>query len=101
MTVARTWRAQIGDGRLDDYLTFLHERSIPMFRALPGCLGAVFMRDRDQVTVVSVWTDGFAIDALASSSLYQETVAALDASGIMGFTDGTAVHACDGFVARV
>jgi quinol monooxygenase YgiN len=101
MTVARTWRARVDAGRLDDYLAFLHERSIPMFSALPGCLGAVFLRDRDQVTVVSVWSDGSAIDALTTSSLYNETVAALDASGILRFTEGVAVHHCDGFVSRV
>ena len=101
VTLARTWRAHIQEDRIEDYLTFLEERSVPMFRSLPGCLGAVFLRDRDVVTVVSIWTSGTAIDALPSNALYTETVAALESSGILVAADRATVHDCDGFIAHV
>ena len=101
MTVARTWRAQIDNDRVDDYLTFVDARSIPMFRALPGCLGAVFLRDRDVVTVISIWTGGTAVDAVSTNPLYTETVAALESSGILVVAGGATVHGCDGFIAWV
>lgn len=100
MTVARTWRAKIHSDRTDDYLTFLEGQSRPMFRALPGCLGAVFLRDGDDVTVVSVWADGSAVEALSTNSLYAKTVAALESSGILASTEGAKVHNCDGFIVR-
>lgn len=101
MTVARTWRAQIHEDRIDDYLTFLEDRSVPMFRSFPGCLGAVFLRDRDLVTVVSVWADRSAVDALSTNALYAETVEAMESSGILVSTEAATVHECDGFIASV
>ena len=101
MTLARTWRAQVREDRIEAYVTFVEERSAPMFRSLPGCLGAVFVRDREHVTVVSVWTDGAALEALSTNSLYTETVAALETSGILVAAEGATVHDCDGFIARV
>lgn len=98
--VARTWRARIGEDRIRDYLVFLEERSLPMFRSLPGCLGAVFIRDRDVVTVMSVWADRSDVDALSTNETYADTVAALDRSGILASSEATTIHNADAFVTR-
>jgi len=100
MILARTWRAQIHDDRLHDYVAFLEERSYPMFRSLPGCLGVVFLRDGCEVTVVSVWKDADAIEALETNDLYNETVEELERRKILKSTDPVIVLGCDGFIAR-
>jgi len=100
MTLARTWRAQILADHLDDYMTFLEDRSFPMFRSLPGCLGVVFLRDGLAVTVVSVWEDAAAVDALETNQLYNETVEELGRREILESPDPVMVHGCDGFIAR-
>ena len=101
MTLARTWRAQIHDDQLDDYLAFLEERSYPMFRSLPGCLGVVYMRDGRDVTVVSVWEDGSAVKNLETNQLYNDTVEELERRKILESTGPVVVQGCDGFIARL
>lgn len=100
MALARTWRAKIHEGRLDDYMAFLEERSYPMFKSLPGCLGVVFLRDGLAVTVVSVWEDAAAVDALETNRLYNDTVEELERREILASPDPATVHGCDGLIAR-
>lgn len=99
MTLARTWRARLHDERLGDYMAFVSERSGPMFRSLPGCLGAVFLRDGPDVTVISVWGDQAAIDALEHNRLYNDTVEELNRRAILEPSGPVTVQACDGLIA--
>lgn len=83
MSVLRVWRTRIDETRADEYERFASDRSLPMFRRQEGFLGVLFARARDECVVVTVWQDEDAVARLAASPAYQETVAAISASGLL------------------
>ena len=83
MSVLRVWRAPIDEKRADEYERFARDRSLPMFRRQEGFLGVLFARAREECVVVTVWRDEDAVARLAASPSYQETVAAISASGLL------------------
>lgn len=81
--VTRVWRVRIEPSRVADYARFVAERSLPMFRSLPGLSSALFLATGEERVVVSTWESQDAVDALAANDAYRSTVAALEASGIL------------------
>lgn len=72
--VARIWKTKIDPGRAPDYERFAREVSLPMFRAQTGFAGALMLRDHDECQVITIWQSLDAVEALASSHSYHETV---------------------------
>ena len=81
--IARLWQTRIDPARGADYDAFAGAHSRPMFAALPGCLGALFLGAGEVRSVLSLWTDRASIEALESSVLYRETVARFQATGVL------------------
>jgi heme-degrading monooxygenase HmoA len=81
--IVRTWLTRIDESRAADYEAFAQQRSLPMFRSMPGFAGVLFgARDGARV-VITLWDDLQAIDALENSESYQSTVAAIAATGFL------------------
>jgi heme-degrading monooxygenase HmoA len=83
MTMVRIWRTRVAPQRLADYETFAQERSLPMFRNQSGFRGVVFARRGDDHIVISFWQDPAAIEALARSPSYRQTVQEISATGFL------------------
>lgn len=81
--IARFWEADLAPGRGADYDAFVAAYSRPMFAALPGCAGALFLGRGERRVVLSLWTGQAAIDALAESTLYRSVVRRLEDSGLL------------------
>lgn len=79
----RIWRTQVDEDRADEYERFAAEESMPMFSGQPGFLGLLFGRAGTECTVVTVWEDDAAADALEASASYRETVARIGATGFL------------------
>lgn len=80
----RIWRTGVAEGNVDDFLRFAHERSLPMFREHPRCLGVLFTRSSDAgYATVTFWPDVDAIDALERSELYRKVVTEILSSGLL------------------
>jgi hypothetical protein len=81
--IARLWQTGIDPARGAEYDAFAVTYSRPMFAALPGCLGALFLGTGEVRTVLSLWADRTSIDALDTSPFYRETVARFQATGVL------------------
>lgn len=81
--IARLWRTRLAPGREADYVAFAVMHSLPMFRALPGCLGVRFLGGGLDRSVLSLWVDADAIAALASHPDYLRVSTRLARSGIL------------------
>jgi heme-degrading monooxygenase HmoA len=89
----RIWRTGVDTHRWAEYARFEREHSLPMFRAQPGCRGVLFTRSPDGsgAAACSFWDDQTAIDRLATSAMYQATVARLMATGLLSGTQSVEV----------
>ncbi len=81
--IARIWRSTVNFDQIEAYEHFAQNQSLPMFRQQPGFLGVFFLRGYRDCTVLSLWIDSSAIEALATSTTYQATVRQLQASGLL------------------
>jgi heme-degrading monooxygenase HmoA len=81
--LVRIWRTGVKPERVAEYERFARERSLPMFRRRPGCLGVLFSRSDGGVAVVSFWQDAAAIQRFDSDPEYAETVEAILAAGFL------------------
>ena len=71
--IVRVWRAKLNPARLEAYRQFERAQCLPMLRRQPGFLGSLFLRDSaDQAISLTLWEDGGAVEALASSPSYQK-----------------------------
>jgi heme-degrading monooxygenase HmoA len=84
--VFRLWHAHIHLTRQDDYRDFAHKQSVEMFRQMPGFCGVFFLENGEDVGVLTLWQDMSAAQNLAKHPLYQDTVAQLQATGILRST---------------
>ena len=66
-----------------EYERFEQERSLAMFQKQAGFLGVLFLRAPKECAALSLWEDMGAVDALATSPTYQETVSQLRATGLL------------------
>ncbi|MEU4563641.1 antibiotic biosynthesis monooxygenase [Actinoplanes sp. NPDC023936] len=81
--IMRIWRTRVDEGHAVEYERFAAEQSLPMFAAQPGFRGLLFGRDGERCTVVTLWQDAAAADALETSPAYRETVARITAAGFL------------------
>jgi heme-degrading monooxygenase HmoA len=81
--IARMRRTRIDPARGAEYDAFADTHSRPMFAALPGCLGALFLGTGEERFVLTLWADRGSIEALDTSALYRETVARFWATGVL------------------
>jgi hypothetical protein len=81
--VVRIWRATIDVTRAEDYLDFARSRSLPMFRAQSGFAGVLFAAQGAERTVITLWRDVAAAQALDHSPTYNATVAEIEATGFL------------------
>jgi hypothetical protein len=81
--IARWWDTRIDPARGEDYDAFANANSRRMFASLPGCLGAFFLGTGEVRSVLSLWVDKASVDALDDSTLYADTVALFQSTGIL------------------
>jgi heme-degrading monooxygenase HmoA len=81
--ILRSWHTRIDESRAAEYETFARQRSVPMFRASPGFAGCLFGGEPGARVVITLWDDLGAIEALENSESYQDTVAAIAATGFL------------------
>ena len=81
--ILRIWRAQIEPSTRPICEQFEQTYSLPMFRALPGCLGVFFLFTTQEWLAASLWDSQDSIEKLSVSSVYQETVNKLVATGLL------------------
>ena len=81
--IIRTWQTEIDPERVEEFESFANNYSLPMFQQQPGCLGVLFSREDSDTTTFSYWKDQGAIDMLASSPLYLETVRRIQETGLL------------------
>lgn len=81
--IVRIWRTEIDETRAGDYIDFARERSLPMFRQQAGFGGVLFVADRGERIVITLWRDLASVAALEDSSSYRATVAEIEATGFI------------------
>lgn len=81
--IARIWRTGLDESRAAEYEAFAAEQSLPMFRRHDGFCGVFFVRTETGRASITLWRDREAAEALAESSDYLETVAAIKATGFL------------------
>ncbi len=96
--IVRLWRTRVKAEHLTQYASWEQTRSLPMFRNLPGCLGAMFLRTPVDCCALTFWKDTKSVAALEDSELYQATSAAYATSGMLEGTPSLEVfEVVDGF----
>ena len=97
--IARLWRTEIHPEKEPTYEEFVRSRSRPMFTAMPGCLGAVFLRGSaaDQAAL-TFWDNIQSVDGLSSSELYKRTAGDLERSGCLSGDQSVVVFEVEGEV---
>ena len=80
---SRLWTTGLaaGQGLRFDELAATH--SLPLFKTLPGCLGAVFARTASKGYVLTTWLDEAHAEAASASPPYLEAVRFIGQSGVM------------------
>lgn len=81
--IARIWRTGLDESRAAEYEAFAAGRSLAMFKRQDGCRGVFFVRTEGGRAVITLWRDLGAVEALAGSTDYLETVAAIKAEGFL------------------
>ena len=81
--IARTWTVDVAPADFATYETFARDVSLAMFKRQEGFRGVLMTRDETTCQVVSLWSDSGAVAALETSPSYRETVAAIEALGIL------------------
>ena len=81
--IIRIWRTQVNASRTTEYENFAQTYSLPMFRQQEGCLGVLFLRTEKDYAALSLWDSIQVVEKLAHSSIYQETVQQLQATGLL------------------
>jgi len=81
--IVRTWRTRIDTSRLDEFDTFVRERSAPMFHRQQGLLGVLYAREGEEWLTLTLWRDAAAAKELGSSPSYLAAVEELVGSGML------------------
>jgi heme-degrading monooxygenase HmoA len=92
----RIWTTRIVPDREDEYVAFAESHSRAMFRSQPGCLGVLFLKSGEEHAACSFWSSQADLDALAHSSSYRDTVAALRATGLLAGDTTVKVYEVEG-----
>jgi len=96
--ILRTWLTRIDESRAGEYEAFARQRSVPMFRSMPGFAGVLFGARAGERVVITLWDDLEAIEALENSESYQSTVAAIAATGFLEGDSSVDIVELDGAI---
>lgn len=81
--IVRLWATRVDKARIREYEDNERNRSTPMFRKQPGCLGVLFLRSGEECFALTFWKDFKAVERLKSSKSYLETSAFYSGSGML------------------
>ena len=81
--VIRLWKTRVHREQMAAYERNERERSLPMFKQQPGCLGALFLRADDMCFALTFWKDAGAVERLKSSKSYIDACTFYDQSGML------------------
>lgn len=79
----RLWTTDLTEGHGPRFDELAAAHSVPLFRTLPGCLGAVFARSEKKGYVLTAWADVAAADEASKAPAYREAVQFIGKSGVM------------------
>ncbi len=81
--IARIWSTNLVEERFQEYETFAHQVSIPMFKKQYGLLGVQVFTTPTHSLVVTLWNQVEHIQVMEQNPLYLKTVAAIEAQGFL------------------
>lgn len=81
--IIRLWTTRVDSGRIAEYEENERNRSTPMFRRQPGCVGALFLRSGGTCAALTFWKDMDSVERLATSRSYLEASAFYASSGLL------------------
>jgi len=81
--IVRIWHTKVDSARIAEFEQFAIQQSLPMFRQQAGLLGVFFTRSTDEFQTITLWENQAAVDALATSPTYQDTVSRIKATGFL------------------
>lgn len=81
--IVRLWKTRVDKARMGEYEENERERSTPMFRKQPGCLGVLFLRSGDDCFALTFWKDKEAVERLKTSKSYEEASSFYSDSGML------------------
>ncbi|MEM6645564.1 MAG: antibiotic biosynthesis monooxygenase [Bacteroidota bacterium] len=71
--IARLWHGRTAAAHADAYLTFLHERAVPDYAGVEGCLGVYVLHrtegDVAHFQTLTFWTDEAVVRAFAGDDV--------------------------------
>jgi hypothetical protein len=82
-TLVRVWSTEIDTDRAAEYDEFVSTKSTPMFQRQRGFVAALFCGQGRERTVITLWGDRAAVDALDTSETYRATVSEIEAAGFL------------------
>jgi heme-degrading monooxygenase HmoA len=81
--IVRLWSASVDKNRIAEYEENEQNRSAPMFRRQPGCLGVLFLRSGENSFALTFWKDLASTERLKTSPSYLEASAFYSNSGML------------------
>jgi heme-degrading monooxygenase HmoA len=81
--IVRLWATRVDKAKIGEYEENEQNRSTPMFRKQPGCLGVLFLRSGGDCFALTFWKDMEAVEQLKTSQSYQEASAFYSDSGML------------------
>ena len=81
--IIRLWTTRVDKSRIAEYEENEKNRSTPMFRQQPGCLGVLFLRSGDNCFALTFWKDLESVERLKTSQSYIEASAFYSDSGML------------------
>jgi heme-degrading monooxygenase HmoA len=81
--IVRLWTTRVDKARIGEYEENERNRSTPLFRKQPGCLGVLFLRSGEDCFALTFWQDMDAVERLKTSQSYQEASAFYSDSGML------------------
>ena len=81
--IVRLWKTRVDKARMGEYEENEGNRSTPMFRKQPGCLGVLFLRSGDDCFALTFWKDMEAVERLKTSKSYQAASSFYSDSGML------------------
>jgi heme-degrading monooxygenase HmoA len=81
--IVRLWTTCVDKNRIAEYEDNEQNRSTPMFRQQPGCLGVLFLRSGENCFALTFWKDLESVERLKTSPSYLEASAFYSNSGML------------------
>lgn len=81
--IVRLWTSRVDEARIAEYEQNERNRSTPMFRQQPGCLGVLFLRSCGNCFALSFWKDLESVEELKTSQSYLDASAFYSNSGML------------------